>query len=214
MVVAIVALLVALGGTSIAAVSALPNNSVGTAQLKGNAVISSKVKNRSLLRADFAAGQLPQGPQGPPGPAGPAGVASPGYVAQVTSDTSTAAVSSNTTSYTDLTGANETITVPTGETARLYAWFTAESTCTGPTTGNCIVRIVVDGNELNPASGTDFSFDDSEDGDGSESHAIVRVSETLTAGAHIVKVQGRTTNAATTMRLDDWAFVVQRTKVS
>jgi hypothetical protein len=32
---------------------------VGTAQLKANAVISSKVKNHSLLAADFKPGQLP-----------------------------------------------------------------------------------------------------------------------------------------------------------
>jgi hypothetical protein len=73
MVVACVALLVALGGTSVAAVTAIPRNSVGTPQLKKNAVVSAKVKNGSLRAADFAAGQLPAGPAGPPGPAGPAG---------------------------------------------------------------------------------------------------------------------------------------------
>ena len=39
---------------------------------------SAKVKNRTLLRADFAPGVLtagPAGPAGPPGPAGPAGPA-------------------------------------------------------------------------------------------------------------------------------------------
>jgi hypothetical protein len=84
LVVACLALLVALGGTSIAAVSQLvPRNSVGTPQLKNNAVTSAKVKNRSLLRADFKAGQIPAGPtgpagaQGPAGPAGPAGAAGP-----------------------------------------------------------------------------------------------------------------------------------------
>jgi hypothetical protein len=68
MVVACIALLVALGGTSYA-IQALPQNSVGTQQLKNNAVASkkiqngavnsNKVKNGSLLRADFKAGQLP-----------------------------------------------------------------------------------------------------------------------------------------------------------
>jgi hypothetical protein len=73
---------------------ALPANSVGTEQLKKNAVVASKVKNRSLLRVDFKRGQLlpgrrgktgarglpgaagapgPQGPQGPQGPGGPQG---------------------------------------------------------------------------------------------------------------------------------------------
>lgn len=91
MVVACLALLVALGGTSVAAV-ALPRNSVGTPQLQKNAVVSAKVRNGSLRAVDFAAGQLPagqpgppgapgaqgqqgpQGTQGPPGPQGPSGV--------------------------------------------------------------------------------------------------------------------------------------------
>ena len=72
MVVAFVALLVALAGTSYAAIQ-LPANSVGTAQLKKNAVTGKKVKNRSLKAADFAAGQLPQGEKGDKGDPGPAG---------------------------------------------------------------------------------------------------------------------------------------------
>lgn len=80
MVVACAALLVALGGTSYAAVLQVPRNSVGTAQLKSNAVTSAKVKNGSLLSGDFKPGQIPAGPAGtagPTGPAGPAGTAGP-----------------------------------------------------------------------------------------------------------------------------------------
>ncbi len=72
------ALFVALGGTSYAAV-ALPANSVGPTQIKSNAVSSPKVKDASLLKRDFAAGQLPSGPRGPqgtqglPGERGPTG---------------------------------------------------------------------------------------------------------------------------------------------
>jgi hypothetical protein len=69
-VIASIALLLALGGTSIAAVTALPRNSVGTAQLKAGAVTSAKVRNGSLLRADFRPGQLQAGPPGPQGPSG------------------------------------------------------------------------------------------------------------------------------------------------
>jgi hypothetical protein len=85
MIVACIALLVSLGGTSVAAVSQLGRNSVGTlqlqngavtnAKLRNNAVTSAKVANRSLLRSDFAPGQLPAGPTGPQGPAGPTGPA-------------------------------------------------------------------------------------------------------------------------------------------
>ncbi len=71
-VISTVALFVALGGVSYAATS-LPVNSVGRAQLKPNAVNSSKVANRSLRAVDFAVGQLPAGPVGHSGPQGPAG---------------------------------------------------------------------------------------------------------------------------------------------
>ena len=82
------ALFVALGGTSYAAGS-LAANSVGSSQIKAsavksselakNAVTSVKVKDGSLLKADFKAGELPagaqgaQGPQGLKGDTGPAG---------------------------------------------------------------------------------------------------------------------------------------------
>src|SRR3954453_7056621 len=79
--VAYVALSVALGGTSYAAVN-LPANSVGHSQLRNNAVASPEVKNHSLLKIDFKSGQPHNGaagargaagPTGPTGPAGPAG---------------------------------------------------------------------------------------------------------------------------------------------
>jgi hypothetical protein len=89
-----IALLFALGGTSIAAVSALPANSVGPAQLKANAVISTKIANNAVTNAklgknavtsskvadgsltanDFAPGQIPAGPQGPAGKDGAPGI--------------------------------------------------------------------------------------------------------------------------------------------
>jgi hypothetical protein len=73
MVVACLALAISLSGTALAVSTALPRNSVGSAQLKNNAVNSAKVKNASLRAADFAAGQIPRGPQGPAGPQGPPG---------------------------------------------------------------------------------------------------------------------------------------------
>jgi hypothetical protein len=51
----------------------LGKNTVGTAQLKKNAVTGAKVKDGSLKTADFGAGQLPAGPQGPKGDAGAKG---------------------------------------------------------------------------------------------------------------------------------------------
>jgi len=76
MVVALIALLVSLSGVGYAAI-VVPKNSVGTAQLKKDAVVSSKIKNGTLLARDFAKGQIPRGATGPAGPAGPAGSAGP-----------------------------------------------------------------------------------------------------------------------------------------
>jgi hypothetical protein len=67
MVIASLALLIALGGTSYAAVQALPRNSVTTVQ----------VRDFSLLARDFKRGQVPRGPAGPAGPAGPQGPQGP-----------------------------------------------------------------------------------------------------------------------------------------
>ncbi len=61
---ATLALVIALGGTSYAAIK-LPKNSV----------TSATVKDRSLLKKDFKTGQLPRGKTGKQGPAGPAGPA-------------------------------------------------------------------------------------------------------------------------------------------
>jgi hypothetical protein len=79
---ATVALVVALSGTSYAAMT-LPANSVGSRQIKsravtnsdirGNAVTSSKVRNGSLRARDFGAGQLPAGPRGATGAQGQKG---------------------------------------------------------------------------------------------------------------------------------------------
>jgi hypothetical protein len=95
MVVAFIALLLALGSGAYAQLR-IPRNSVGTAQLKANAVTSPKVRAGSLLRSDFRAGQLPRGPAGPAGAAGargatgergPAGPAGPAGAAGATNVT-------------------------------------------------------------------------------------------------------------------------------
>jgi len=87
------ALLAALAGTGVAAVTALPEGSVGTVQLADDAVISPKIPNggvtsldvanstitgadvrdRSLTKADFKPGSLPPGPRGATGAQGPQG---------------------------------------------------------------------------------------------------------------------------------------------
>jgi hypothetical protein len=72
LVVACVALAVSLSGVSYAA-AVLPRASVGTAQLKANAVTSQKVRDGSIGPADVRAGALPAGPSGPQGEKGDPG---------------------------------------------------------------------------------------------------------------------------------------------
>lgn len=74
MMVALLALSIALGGTSYAAIT-LPANSVGAKQLKRSAVTSAKVRDFSLSAKDFAPGQIPKGPAGPIGATGATGAA-------------------------------------------------------------------------------------------------------------------------------------------
>ena len=82
----LIAVFVALGGTSFAAVT-LSKNSVLSKHIKNgevkrrdiaiNAITSAKVLDASLLAQDFRAGQLPAGPQGPKGEKGDIGPMGP-----------------------------------------------------------------------------------------------------------------------------------------
>lgn len=81
-VVASLALFVALGGTSYA-VSKLPRNSVGTTQLRRDAVTSDKIRDGGVTRADLAGDAVTAGPRGPRGAEGPAGPVTPTEVIQV-----------------------------------------------------------------------------------------------------------------------------------
>jgi hypothetical protein len=97
MLVAFAALMVALGGTSYA-IAQLPANSVGTKQLKRNAVTTVKVKDRSLLAKDFKSGQLPRGARGPAGPQGAPGAPGAPGATNVTVRVGPAAIGSSTAS--------------------------------------------------------------------------------------------------------------------
>ncbi|HXG76571.1 MAG TPA: hypothetical protein VNJ53_08380 [Gaiellaceae bacterium] len=115
LVVGSLALAVALGGVSYAAVESVPRGSVGTVHLKNGAVTSAKLRNQAvtaakirrntitsdrirngtLLRADFAPGQLPSGGgEGVPGPAGPQGPPGLANLGRVDVATGTSSVSS------------------------------------------------------------------------------------------------------------------------
>jgi hypothetical protein len=88
---ATLAAFIALGGTSYA-ITKLPRNSVGTAQLQRNAVTADKIRKGAVGISELArdARSLgtrgPRGAEGPPGPAGatgPAGPTGPSNVIQV-----------------------------------------------------------------------------------------------------------------------------------
>jgi len=63
------------GGAYAAGVDFVPFNSVGTPQLKNEAITAAKIRPHTLLASDFKVGQLPigTGPTGPAGPTGPTG---------------------------------------------------------------------------------------------------------------------------------------------
>ena len=81
MAVALVALFVALGGTSYAVATGsidgreIKNNTVRTKDLRNNDIRSGDVRDRSLLARDFRAGQLPAGARGATGATGATGAA-------------------------------------------------------------------------------------------------------------------------------------------
>jgi hypothetical protein len=78
---ATLALFLALGGTSYAALqitgSNVKNGTLTGSDIKNESLKSGDVDNGSLLAKDFKSGQLPAGPAGPQGPEGPQGIQGP-----------------------------------------------------------------------------------------------------------------------------------------
>ncbi len=119
--------------------------------------------------------------------------------------------------FTDLPNATTEVIIPAGHIDLLIIRFFAESVCSGGGRDYCKVQILVDGVEADPAVGTEFAFDSTNegaDGTGSwEAHAMER-SRCVVAGDQerlvTVKVQWATSNPATTFRLDDWSLSVER----
>jgi hypothetical protein len=86
-VIATVALVAAMGGTSYAAKqitsSGIKNNTIKSTDIKNNSVTSTDIKNGSLRAKDFKSSDVPTGPAGPAGAPGPAGI---GVVTYAVSD--------------------------------------------------------------------------------------------------------------------------------
>jgi hypothetical protein len=196
-VVSVIALFVALGGSSYAALTVtgktVKNSSLTGKDLKNNSVTGKDVKglasgdvvDRSLLAKDFEAGQLPSGPRGFTGPAGatgPGGATGPTFgrsgQGQCDPDStdfltcaSTGAINLPTSGRVLLIGAsswdNDLATEP-------------------PNSGSC--HLEADGNSVGPA-GSPFEVDAGEattthnPGQGG-SIAVTAVSGVLAAGSH------------------------------
>ena len=149
-VIALLALFIALGGTSYA-VAALPKNSVGTQQIKKDAVTGVKVKNGSLSSADFAAGTLLKGdtgasgatgatgPQGATGAAGPAGA----QYSSVDGDSQTNPIESNAVSV-----ASGTIYLDQAGKYAMFARFDTTLTANMCAGGDPVLFLSTDGTVL------------------------------------------------------------------
>jgi hypothetical protein len=92
-VIATLALFLALGGASYAAIK-LPANSVGSRQIKDGAVSSADIKNHSIKSGDFKGG-LPSGPRGPRGAEGARGPAAAKHWARISGATNPAVLDSS-----------------------------------------------------------------------------------------------------------------------
>jgi hypothetical protein len=215
---AVAALILALGGTATAAVV------ITSGQIKDGTIRARDLdpKLRKQLASRAVPGLVgPAGPAGPAGPRGDAGTAGakgaagdPGKDAFL--DTAVVGGASqrdiSSTTFTDVIGATTTVTVPAGRTATVVAELSAESACTGSAGDQCLVQILLDGQEMWPSHNGLATFDSVDDGGGRESHAIVRSAEGVAAGTHTVTVQGAVYKSGATtpdLTLDEISLVVR-----
>jgi hypothetical protein len=149
---ATLALVLALGGTSYAAI-----------KLPANSVTSKQVKDKSLLKKDFKTGQLPAGKAGAAGAAGPAGPVGPqgftgpagvvGSVYKITDAGPAIAAGDQTL---------DTITLPGGGNWVVTAKFiAANGGPLDPAVLSCSLQIGGVAKDSLGASGTDFGLGDS-----------------------------------------------------
>ena len=108
--------------------------------------------------------------------------------------------------FVPLPGANTQIVVPDGQSRCVKVLLTAETACRKTNARDfCYVRALADGVPMGP-NGAGFQAMDSEDGTAS-AHAFEWVKR-LGEGAHVIRIEQRVGNAATTFYKDDWTFDV------
>jgi len=120
-----------------------------------------------------------------------------------------AAIYSNNAAWGQVTAGG--ITIPAAQTGIIVATFTAESSCSGSPGSWCSIRIVCNGVELQPASGTDFAFDSvgsTSTTVGWKSLSVTRRTNVVGAGFQSCEVQARSVGTAT-HRVDDWTFMLE-----
>lgn len=114
------------------------------------------------------------------------------------------------TSFVSLPGASASITVPAGKKHLVNIRFSAESRCSGSAASAwCSVRILANGVEMLPNSGTDFAFDANNGSvdDFWESNAMERTL-VLAEGTYNITVEYSALFSGLTFRLDDWTMAV------
>lgn len=143
-VIALIALFVALGGTGYAALR-LPKNSVGSAQLKKNAVTPGKVAKTTIRLFKGQRGEAgPQGPQGAQGVQGPQGIQG---VQGVPGPTFAAAGFSSTVGGTDPPASPD-------ETSAQAQFFGTHFDFTLPTAGKLYIRFFIPAWGMNCSAGS------------------------------------------------------------
>lgn len=159
----------------------------------------------------------PSGSPGAPGEDGEPGAPGTGTVAEIATAFDTEQVTRTTDSidWQDLPGAAVSVIVPPGETGTVLARFTAETYCaaSGSAANYCSIQVLVDGDEADPAAGSDFAFDSH--GNFADSGAIQREKSGLDPGTYEVKVQWTGVpsppgGGTSTFKLDDWHLTVER----
>jgi hypothetical protein len=114
------------------------------------------------------------------------------------------------TGWTNIAAASTSLRVPRRQRALVLARFSAESSCSGGTSADrCSVRILIRGQQGQPASGSDFAFDSNTGAANREAHSMDR-SRVLGPGLYSVRVQGMVTNASVNFTIDDWSLVVEQ----
>ena len=185
--VGLLALLIALGGTSYAATQ-LPKASVGTTQLKAGAVTTPKLSTKVKQKLDRAGVPGPTGPQGPqgqpgqpgqpgeqgvPGPQGPTSVGVGGINTSITPAAGTTSIGSSTS-----------VTLAATGKVLVYATGTFTHSC-GPGPCTRTFSVQVDGTTV---PGATDSITVAASGTGGRPINLVGVLTNVAAGTHTVQL--------------------------